>query len=211
VSEPLALHRVAGIDVWCIDLDAGHPGLDAASRVLSAEERDRAGRLRAPRARRRFVVRHLALRVILAGYGRADPARLTYRAGPNGKPAIDTGPHFSLSHSGGLALCAVTADREVGIDVVRLRAVPEADDIVERLFSGPERRDYRLLKEGAPGHAFLRLWTRKEALLKAEGVGFSDEEAVRRPHDQRRWELHDLDGIDGYLGAVAVARTAGPG
>jgi 4'-phosphopantetheinyl transferase len=211
VSEPLALHRVAGIDVWCIDLDAGHPGLETATPVLSAEERDRAERLRAPLARRRFVVRHLALRVILAGYGRADPARLTYRAGPNGKPAIDAGPRFSLSHSGGLALCAVTADREVGIDVERLRAVPEADDIVERLFSAPERRHYRLLKARAPGHAFLRLWTRKEALLKAEGVGFSDEEAVRRAPDRGRWEIHDLDGFDGHLGAVAVARTAGPG
>ncbi len=207
MSAPPSPRRVAGVDVWRIDLDAGHPAIDAALQALSIQERDRAERLRAPLVRRRFVMRHVALRTILAGYTGTDPARLAYRDGPNGKPALEAGPRFSLSHSGGLALCAVAADRDVGIDVEQLRAVPEADDIVARLFSAPERRDYQALKQRAPGRAFLRVWTRKEALLKAEGVGFSDEDLVRREPDRVRWEIHDLEAVEGYLAAVAVARV----
>jgi 4'-phosphopantetheinyl transferase len=202
---------VAGVDVWRIDLDAGHLAVDRAAEALSPGERLRARRLRAPLARRRFVMRRLGLRAVLAEYSGADPARLTYRAGPYGKPALEGGPCFSLSHSGGLALCAVSPGREVGVDVERLRAVPEADRIVERVFSPAERRDYHALREAAPGSAFLRMWTRKEALLKALGVGFSDEEAVRRAPDPERWEVHDLAGIDGHLAALAVACEGAPG
>ncbi|HQR68933.1 MAG TPA: 4'-phosphopantetheinyl transferase superfamily protein, partial [Thermoanaerobaculia bacterium] len=114
------------------------------------------------------------------------------------------GPRFSLSHSDAVAVFAFSAVREVGIDVEHVRPVPEADSILGRWFAEAERRAWITSDRG--DGAFVRLWTRREAYLKALGVGFSEDGAPREM-DPSRWEVHDLEPAPGYLGALVVERS----
>jgi 4'-phosphopantetheinyl transferase len=189
--------------VWRLDLDLGETALASAWTVLSAGERERADRMARPESRRRFVAARAGLRWILADHVGTDPRALVLAIGAHGKPSVPGGPLFSLSHSEGLALCAVTGDREVGLDVEWVRPIPEADAILDRWFGEPERRAWRA--SGGCARGFMRLWTRREAYLKALGIGFSDE-TIPRDIDLARWEVHDLEPGDGYLGALILER-----
>lgn len=190
------VHRLA--------LDGPEAGGPADESALSASERARAAALRGEPLRRRYVASHAALRRLLAALVGGHPGALPLAAGPNGKPLLPGGPHFSLSHSGDVGLVAIDPACEVGVDVEPIRPVPEADEIAARWFAPEERAALRAA--GADGGtAFARLWTRREAWLKALGVGL-DEALAGRPVDLARFALHDLAPAPGHLGALAVER-----
>jgi 4'-phosphopantetheinyl transferase len=140
---------------------------------------------------------------VLAGYAGTAPAALAFTLGPHGKPALAGGPRFSFSHSGERALCAVGGDREVGVDLEVLREVSDAEGIVRGTFTAAEEAAWRAAGGGG-GAAFLRLWTRKEAALKALGVGLGGLDAPTLPAP---WpEVHDLAVDAEHVAALAVAR-----
>ena len=70
-------------------------------------------------------------------------------------------------------LIAVSLDGELGVDLERLRTISEAARIVESYFSSAEQAQFAALEEPLSASAFLRGWTRKEAILKAKGVGLA--------------------------------------
>jgi len=220
--------------VWTIALEDADPHGETAE-ALSTEERERARRFRFDLDRRRFVAARMALRSVLAGYLSAAPASVVFTAGPWGKPMLDASIHgtalrFNLSHSHELALVVVARDRDVGVDVERMRVLPDLEGIVARFFSAAERATLDRLPRDRRLHAFFRFWTVKEAYLKACGDGLNrgldhldvelgaDQQrasvrALDRPDDERRWELFSLTPRAGYVAAVAVdasvrARTA---
>jgi 4'-phosphopantetheinyl transferase len=80
---------------------------------------------------------------------------------------------FNLSHSGILALYAFTSGRPVGIDVELIRQIPDVNDLAERFFSPTEIASLRVLLLDRRSLAFLACWTRKEAFIKALGLGLS--------------------------------------
>jgi 4'-phosphopantetheinyl transferase len=131
-------------DVWTAQLDsAGWPGVGG----LPAAERERAARLARPDGRRRWVAARWALRGVLARYLDQVPAEIELRFGERGKPVLaEAGAAigFNLSHSGELALVAVSREREVGVDVQRVGSRPAS---------------------------FYVEWTRREAVAKCHGVG----------------------------------------
>ena len=204
-GEAVSLGAVGPAEIWRLDLDLGESALASAWNVLSAGERARANAMVRPEIRHRFVAARAGLRRILASHAGAAPGELALTVGAHGKPTLPGGPAFSVSHSGGLALYAVAADREVGIDVEQVRTVPEADAILDRWFGEAERRSWQF--GGERDRDFMRLWTRREAYLKALGVGFSDE-GVPRDIDAARWEVHDLEPGDGFLGTLIVERPS---
>lgn len=135
----------AELHIWWARL--GSAAWPAATRLPIAERRQ-AARLLDPRSRRRWVAARWALRGVLAGYLGRDPAAVELRFGMRGKPllAAPGAPlRFNLSHSADLALIAVCADREVGVDVQRIDS----------------RRP----------SSFYAEWTRREAVAKCHGVG----------------------------------------
>jgi len=199
-----SLETIRGVDVWRFALDLPPAEVEACWRVLSPDERARADRTRRG-PRERYVVGRARLRVILAGHVGVAPASLALVTGPNGKPRLEAGPAFNLAHSGALGLIAVARDREVGVDVEELRVVPEAQEIARR-WIGPDA-EAALRSAGADrDRVFLRLWTRREALLKATGAGLADAERPPDPGEASRWEVVDLDPAPGYVGALAVER-----
>lgn len=214
------------LHVWQVDLDAAPPVLAALAEHLSPEERRRSDRFVREADRRRYVASHAALRTILGRYLGLPPAGVEVAVRPGGKPELASLPgapplRFNLSHSDGLAMIAVTLDREVGVDVERVRPMPDVGAIVERYFAVPERAAWRALPDYERLAAFFRCWTRKEAYLKARGIGLSQgldrcevsfvpgEPALVQSSDPcssgTPWRLYDVSpGAGEYVAACAV-------
>jgi 4'-phosphopantetheinyl transferase len=163
--------RPASVDLWVIPLTGATPAAD----VLSPTERERAARFRFDRDRARYVAAHGAMRCILGDALGRPPASLAFEVGPLGKPALADHPalHFNLSHSRDLAVLAVTTHGPVGVDVEAALPIPDSVAVAEANFSPAERAALRRLPEAERVAGFHRLWTRKEAYLKAIGTGLS--------------------------------------
>jgi 4'-phosphopantetheinyl transferase len=111
---------------------------------------------------------------LLASRTGISAAALSIAADPNGKPHLVDHPcAFNLSHSGDVVLIGTADDGEVGVDVEVLRPTLDLDVVVRSHFSAGERWTIESLAPGARDLAFLVGWTRKEACLKAVGVGLN--------------------------------------
>ena len=130
-------------------------------------------------ARVRFVAAHGMLRTIIGRYVNEQPGALTFTAGRHGKPSL-AGPRgavekvrFNLAHSHDFALIAVAHNREVGIDLERIRDSVDSLKLAERFFAPKEFERLQQLPENQANRSFFTLWTCKEAYLKAIGTGLS--------------------------------------
>ena len=204
--------------MWQVGLDPPAANVAALADLLSPDEHARAARLRAAERRRRFVVARGVLRTILGRYLGLDSTTLRFDYGPHGKPTLTTAPlRFNVSHSHDLALVAVTREREVGIDVERVRDTVEVARLAARFFSSAEQALLAALPPADRPGAFFRLWTCKEAYLKATGEGVSRALAtldmtgpqvlVRGTVDDR-FTLYGLRPDPGYAAALAVGSGA---
>ncbi len=170
----------AGLHLWLVELELSPHELEQARQVLTAGEVERARRFHFDHDRRRFVAAHAALRTVLAQYAGLAPRQLAFLATPHGKPYLSPDVKyavpdlaFNLSHSGELALIAVTAGRRVGVDIELIRPALAEGNIAERFFSPGEACELAALPEHERASAFFRCWTRKEAFVKARGEGLS--------------------------------------
>ena len=169
------------IRLWLIDLRHIRDEFE----LLDDEERERATRFVHEADRVRFVRAHCSLRRTLAAQIDIDPKALVFGRDVNGRPVFvnRSSPSFNLSHSGHYALIGIAADRTIGVDVEIERSF-DIDEVATLALSSGELRSLRSLPHPRIAFAFFDLWTRKEALLKADGSGL-------------RFDLRDLDlGID---------------
>ena len=151
-----------------MDLDGEDGGCD----FLSAEEQARAARFHFPEDARRWAVGRHLLRRTLGEVLSADPRALRFETGPLGKPRLAGSPlRFSVSHSDRRLLLALAWEREVGIDIERLRTDFVPEDLAAGVCSPDERDALGRVSPAARPAAFLALWTAKEAYGKALGVG----------------------------------------
>ncbi|HEY3973267.1 MAG TPA: 4'-phosphopantetheinyl transferase superfamily protein [Candidatus Sulfotelmatobacter sp.] len=215
------------VQVWTRSLQVA-PHLELACyELLSSEERERAARYRVGGPRSDFVLTRGTLRWLAASYLATTPQELSFRYSSYGKPFLDGASElrFNVSHTDGLALMAFVKAREVGIDVEKIRPVPELRQLTERFFSVHERQSLHPLCGEELCSAFFRCWTRKEAYVKARGEGLSlplhqfdvsiaasSSKALlaTRPDssEAERWMLSDLTAQPAYAAALAVANTA---
>ena len=208
------------VHVWSIDLDRLPVGPDALAAALTPDELDRAARYRFGRVRDQFVACRGLLRRVLGGYVRTDPRSVPITYYQAGKPVLAGGTvEFNLTHTDGMALIAV-GRRRLGVDIERVRVLPDADGLVERFFSPAERAAYRAVAADRRPAAFLRGWTCKEAVIKAVGTGVLaldgfDVEldpdrppavlALRHPaFTETRWAIDAWEPAPGYVAALAV-------
>lgn len=211
--------------VWIADMDRPPVAREALEGVLDAEERARMARFVFPRDRGRFAAARGLLRLVLAEATGIAAARVPLVAGANGRLALHEGPAFNLSHSDArVAIAIATGDPALplGVDVEWGRPLPELDGVAERVSTPAELARLRALPEEPRLAAFHRLWTRKEACMKATGAGFALSPSTFRvdldapvqrvalpPHDFApaglELAVHDLPLDGGYAGAVAAA------
>ena len=210
--------------VWAACLDACESELRNFASVLSPDERARAERFRFEIHRNRFIAGRGLLRTILGRYLEIQPNRIQFGYGKNGKPFLSergNGLKFNLAHSEEMALVAVTASGEIGVDVERVRVLEDFEELVARFFSRRETEEFRRLQPDEQPAAFFNLWTRKEAWLKATGEGilhslknvevsFLPGEPARflslpaEPGQTSVWELRELFPSPGWAGALAT-------
>lgn len=162
--------------VWRASLDQPEAALAPWLAALSEEERARAARVVIPAKGRQRAASRAILRGLLGAYLGQDPAQVRLENGPHGKPRLAAaGGHdlyFNVSHSRGEALFALARGYEVGVDIERIDPRSDTDGIARRFFAHGERRALDALPEPERRVAFFRCWARKEAYLKARGIGF---------------------------------------
>jgi 4'-phosphopantetheinyl transferase len=230
------------VHIWWANLDQPPQIVQELEETLSAAELARAKKFAFQRDRSRFVVSHGILRKIFGRYLNTDPAQLEFCHQTWGKPYLSgkfegSGIRFNFSHAQNMGLYAFTCKREVGVDVEFIRPLPDLDRIASKYFSTNEYPDldriaskyfstneYHLLMtmpECQRVQAFFDCWTRKEAYLKALGVGLTyptdgfdvfiaPGEAVHLlrtqgyPHEAGRWRLEAFSPAPGYAASLAV-------
>jgi 4'-phosphopantetheinyl transferase len=170
VTDPPGVDEV---HVWLIRADLPATETGGLTSVLDDDERQRAARLAIDGHRRRFIAAHGVARVII-GHRLGVPAeRIGWRRGPHGKPELTgtaTAAKVNLSHSGELAMLAMTDGRRCGIDLQQLPGPSEAVRLARRFFPAEETRFVASAESDAERvHRFGLLWTRKEACLKVVG------------------------------------------
>lgn len=165
------------IHVWRIDLDAD-PVLPGGESVLSPDETARASRLLQEHQRARFIAGRSAVRMLLARYLGGAPQTLGFHYGPRGKPALADAASqpalfFNYSNSRNLGLLAVSTGREVGIDIEYRHRGISVMPLARHILSGSEALAFQRLPPMQRKAALLATWTRKEAYVKALGIGLA--------------------------------------
>lgn len=210
------------VHVWRGQLGFPAELLNSLHECLSQEERERAERFRFPADRDRYVAAHGIVRHVLGRYLHCAPDQLVFASNEHGKPMLPSRAlEFNLSHSGDFVLVAVTRARRVGVDVERIRSGISSSVIAQRYFSKEEFAELQALPLRQREAAFFTCWTRKEAYIKARGLGLSlalesfdvslspNEPALLRatrpdPDEAARWSLFPLKTDPHYESAVAV-------
>jgi len=143
--------------------------------LLDPEERARADRFHFEPDRSMYIGAHALLRRALSRHAPVDPAAWRFAAGAYGRPEIAapaTRLRFSLSHTRGLAACAIAVDLDFGLDVEdTTRGAPL--EVADRWFAPPELADLTALSPSAREDRFFVYWTLKEAYMKARGLGLA--------------------------------------
>ncbi|MEQ4607272.1 4'-phosphopantetheinyl transferase superfamily protein [Streptomyces cavourensis] len=209
------------VEVRRFRLDLPSPEVESLAGLLGVRERARLETLRSADHRRRFTVAHARARQVLGERLGLPPVRVRFRFGPHGKPGLDGDAEtrhlrFSLTHSGELAVVALSLGREVGVDVERLDPSRDPVRFAARWF--PPDESAWVAGVAAPGRlrCCLRLWTRKEACVKATGGRLVQGLALpvgTAPHPRTvdgppglpgPWTVMDLPAGPAHVGAVAL-------
>jgi 4'-phosphopantetheinyl transferase len=214
----------AEIHLWFASLDVDEAELARKRELLTSEEMARADRFRVARAARRFVVARAALREVLGQATGVEPAQIEFRYGTHGKPSLDRRQlHFNASDSGDLAVVAL-APGEIGVDLEVRRRLSDRDRLARRICTSAELRRLYSLPDDQIDEALLRLWTFKEAALKATGTGLpgglqnvdvdfgSDRtpRLLRLRDDHDGWHLLTADPEPDVWCSIVVRAVGGP-
>jgi 4'-phosphopantetheinyl transferase len=199
--------KARNVHVWRLDLR--DMGADATG-LLDRAETERAQRFVYAHDWRRYVAAHAWLRRILAGYMGVPPQQLRFAAGAYGKPVLLQAPRgpgqpqlcFNLSHSKDLALVAVTSGIEVGVDIEAIREDLPGPDLAAGVLSSAELDELAQCAASDHAHSFVGCWVRKEACLKAVGIGLGLD--PREINVGLRSERHTVL-VDGATAPIAVA------
>jgi 4'-phosphopantetheinyl transferase len=162
------------LDLWYVDLDVAADAVTFFSHWLSDDELAKAKRFHSDLHRARYIAGRAALRRVLAERLDCSPAVIRFSYGRNGKPMLESGQghiEFNLAHSEGNAVIALVDGASVGVDIELLRPIAGVESLAHLVFSDVERRELELAPDPVSG--FLNGWTRKEAYVKALGLGLT--------------------------------------
>ncbi len=160
-------------------LDALRKNIPTYSELLDPSEHERAGRFRFEVDRERFIIAHGVLRTLLGERLSEDPARIIFSRGPYGKPYLPGSElRFNLSDTKDAMLVGITKGGEIGVDIESMQRRVDHFAVSEHYFTPEEIESIAIAPDSK--RRFLEFWTRKEAVLKASGVGIMDDLKVLR-------------------------------
>lgn len=213
--EPNAVH------IWHLKLDLEPDRLAQATTLLDHEEQLTAAYFREARHRDRFVAGRGQLKQLLGAYSESAPAHLKFTRGQNGKPSLvqnDSSEElfFNFTHSADRAICAVTHIGPVGVDLEQVQAWDDLRELEKLVFTTEEITLLEQLAQEERDDEFFRLWTHKEALVKATGDGLSlapesfavdliEACVIAGDLAGDGWRFRDVSQASGWPAAVAIA------
>lgn len=213
------------VHIWQTDLNLPTELFTDLALTLSSDEQQRAERFYFERDKKKFIACRGLLRIVLSRYLDLAPDELEFTYSLQGKPELNNiAPKqrlcFNVSHSQDVAVYAIALNRSVGIDLEYLRHIPNLEQLAERFFSKSESELINTVPKQQQQEAFFRLWTIKEAYLKATGEGlaglqnitvsFTPENAINLHHTESnillnaRWSCAEFVPKPEYKGAVVV-------
>jgi len=183
------------ITIWAIALKLLDAELHTLELLLADDEKVRANRYKFDLHRRCFIIARANLRIILSKYLNLTPQEIEFSYTSKGKPFLATYPHleFNLSHSQDLAVCAVTGNSAVGIDLeyegtISPRSIERIQRLSKRFLT---REESQIIQDSDSGQTkFLKIWTSKEAYLKATGYGLGKLAEV-----STLWDKEEIIGL----------------
>lgn len=161
------------IHIWLIDIN-NYLNSDFTA-YLDDQESARMHRFKFAKDRDCFIGSHAALRILLGKYCNCAPRAIAYKYTTYNKPIL-TKNHpiqFNLSHSRNQAIIAVTKKHPIGIDIEYMQEKEILIDLAKRFFSSKEYDEYKKLSASQKVLGFYNCWTRKEAVVKALGIGIT--------------------------------------
>jgi 4'-phosphopantetheinyl transferase len=217
------------IHIWRIKVPDEHELPHYWTNLLTQEERERVNRKRLPIDSRRTLASRACLRTLLGGYLHLKPQDIKLKTKSEGKPFVEhqgttSRIEFNVSHSGEWILMGFSLDRSLGIDVEQRRELVFGD-LVNDFFAPSEQKQWNALNPDQHSMAFFSAWTRKEAYLKAIGLGLTkalnsfavslnDKSPSQidwcsdNPTTCRHWQIVDLEPAPDYKGALVAESLA---
>jgi len=207
--------------IWSINVRESIPDLDALKAFLTLEETDKAKKFHFQKDRDNYIVRRAHLRILLSKYIGVPAETIVFTTGSNKRPVLDSKftdvPVFNLSHTDNVILIAVS-DHDIGVDIERVNPDFDYSEILESNFTNDEINS--IMTSNAPAEVFYRIWTRKEAILKACSKGISNDlKSIQCLHDielicknliQESWFVSTFNINNQYVGSAASSIDSTP-
>ncbi|MBS1518085.1 MAG: 4'-phosphopantetheinyl transferase superfamily protein [Bacteroidetes bacterium] len=209
------------VHIYRINIPDHTDSIASLNELLSADEFSKAQRYKFPVDKQNYIICRGNLRKILSEYTNEAPQKIRFEYSDKGKPFLKNSEiFFNLSHSGERCVIAVSRAENLGIDIERIREVKDLLNISAKYFSETE---FDLIKKSPPKirtELFFRIWTLKEAFIKATGEGLSyplkgfsvllnagDSHSVNirnRAEENDLWSLFSLECNEYYLSSLAI-------
>lgn len=214
--------------MWRASLASPQLGIDDDARLLTGEEEDRANSFRSTTDAARFIVARATLRRFLGEYLAEPPERVVIEGTAPEKPYVAGGPgvpdvRFNIAHAGPLGLFAFALGRELGVDCELRSSRGTIEGALSKAATPAEQQTLDGMPPERRAEEALRLWTRKEAILKGMGTGLRTPPesleigvaaTVSRPQlvtaEGRPWTLFDLPGLPDAYGSLALEGQGAP-
>ena len=211
------------VHVWQADLKTLSVYPKEISKTLSPYELDRASKFRFIKDQELFILRHYQLRLILSKYCNCKPHQLVFRYNSYKKPFISIPEFkqikFNMSYSSDLMLVGLCRQKDIGIDIEKVYEIHDLENIAVENFSLQELKYLNGTLDKT--NTFFKIWTRKEAFIKATGKGMyhplksfcvdinssgSYEHLVifNHPMESKLWRTAELNTSDGYIASMAI-------
>jgi 4'-phosphopantetheinyl transferase len=209
------------IQIWHGTITAEDAHYQSHWRILDAAEQARAGKFKSDLLRKRYVEVHGRLRNILAKTLNELPEKISIKIADHGKPYLADTPElaFNLSHSANAMVIALSRDCQLGVDVEGCKPRTSMAALVDKCFAEEEIAYWNQLPEAQKTLEFYRIWTRKEAFVKAtgHGIGLGLNHCVINPENQTEflrvpakcgqastWHVQDIPLRQGVCSALVT-------
>ncbi len=210
------------IEVFSLHLPDIHDELSMLFSLLSFDEQERARRFHFAKDANLFIAAHGLLRIILAHYLHLSPQEVSFITRPGGKPILPSYSSplsFNISHSGEMVAVGLSSTAEIGIDIETIRPFENFMEIAANYFHPQEALAISTLPQERQLHKFYRIWTQKEAVVKALGTGLTTslkqfsvlengnlwgEVIVNDYQKKQRIYSRNLCSDKGYCGSVSI-------
>lgn len=204
------------LDLWILPIHLH--SVPSLSPYLSNHEKTQVDQLHINPVRNQYIHARACLRILLGKYLSINPLTLDFDTTEHGKPFAKNHPSifFNISHSKDLLCIGITDSGEIGVDIEYETAIDDLAATASRVFSQKELLGLCNQHDQEKLSHFFKIWTRKEACLKALGIGFlTDPEFYTVPHTknegflainqtQTQWKVKDIPLDVGVRGAFCL-------